>query len=86
MGEQPHLTELERKALTAWDECVPGYGFGFRKAAERSGTPPHLIRRVVRSLARKGMVAYERTLFFEDEPTISAGYVLTEQGKALLDG
>lgn len=85
MGEV-RLSDLERQTLRAWDECVPGYGFGFKKASERSGTPPHLVRRVVRALARKGMLAYEKVLFSEDEATIGAGYVLTDQGRALLDG
>lgn len=78
------LTALEVQTLKAWDQCSVGYGFCFKTAAKHCETPPHLIRRVVRSLARKGMLAYARTLYEEDEPRISAGYTLTKAGAMLL--
>ena len=86
-GSQPEalapsakLTALEIQTLMAWDQCSVGYGFSFKVVAKNCETPPHLIRRVVRSLARKGMLAYARTLYEEDEPRIGAGYTLTEAG------
>lgn len=78
------LSKLEQQALTAWRDCQVGYGFGFRMVERHSETPSHLIRRVVRSLARKGMVEYCRSLFNEDEGTMGAGYTLTEQGSKFL--
>ncbi len=75
------LTALERRTLSAWENCSVGYGFGFKTASEQSGTPAYLIRRVVRSLARKGMLEYSRALFWEDEPKMGAGYTLTDLGQ-----
>lgn len=74
------LTALESQTLVAWRDCETGYGFGFNEAAKLSGTPRHLVRRVVRSLARKGMLQYARALYWEDEPKMGAGYTLTEAG------
>lgn len=74
------LTALESKALMAWRDCAEGYGFGFRRVAQKSETPPHNVRRVVRSLARKGMVEFERTLMSEDGEMFGAGYVVTARG------
>jgi hypothetical protein len=78
------LTAMERETLTAWREIEVGYGFGFGTAAERCDTPRHNIRRAVRSLARKGMLEYARSLFWEDEPKMGAGYTLTEAGAEVI--
>lgn len=73
------LSALEAKAITAWADCDDGDGFGFRAAQKRSEVPAHLIRRVVRALARKGMLVYVSALY-SDEGQISAGYALTKNG------
>ncbi|QPQ55564.1 hypothetical protein IC614_02885 [Allosphingosinicella flava] len=79
------LSSTEAQTLLAWHGCSAGYGFGFEMAAGNCSTPRHGIRRAVRALARKGMLQYERMLFFEDENKMGAGYTLTEAGRALLD-
>jgi len=74
------LTALEDQTLLAWRDCGVDYGFGFKVAADRCPTAPHLIRRVVRSLARKGALEYARSLYNEDDGSMGAGYTLTEAG------
>jgi len=74
------LTAMERETLKAWRECSVGYGFGFSTAANLCATPRDNIRRAVRSLARKGMLEYSRTLFWEDEAKMGSGYTLTDLG------
>jgi hypothetical protein len=74
------LTDMERETLSAWRRCEEGCGFGFKTAAKFCATPPHNIRRATRSLARKGMLEYQRCLYWEDECQIGAGYTLTRAG------
>lgn len=78
------LSKMEAQTLIAWRDCDVGYGFGFKVAAKRCPTPPQSIRRAVRALARKGALEYSRVLFFEDEGLMGAGYILTEDGAAII--
>lgn len=43
------------------------------------------VRRAVRSLARKGLAAYERGLFNDDGQVAGSGYRATQAGKDLID-
>ncbi len=85
MGEA-RLSNLEQQTLSAWQDCEVETGFGFRRICSLSGTPSHLVRRVTRALARKGMVKYERVLVSEDENHLGAGYVVTQQGWEFIRG
>lgn len=44
---------------------------------------PHLIRRTVRSLARKGLTGYAKGLWSEDGAPMGAGYGTTRAGREL---
>lgn len=79
------LSKLEATALTAWQDCDDDYGFAFKAISTRSGVPLHLVRRVVRAMARKGVTKYCRCLW-DDDGAISAGYMLTDAGRALITG
>lgn len=49
----------------AYDPCE-WRAFNFKGIAGRCDVEPHLIRRVTRSLARKGFAKFERSLWFDD--------------------
>jgi hypothetical protein len=83
------LTENECSALRAWEGIPGGDSFDWRalnftSVAGRCDLPQPLIRRTVRALARKGLLAYERALWNDDGPA-GAGYRITESGMARLD-
>ena len=78
------LTALELTVLRAWRGMDVGYGFGFNEAASRSGVDRSKIRRIVRSISRKGALEYCNALFWEDENRIGAGYFLTTAGDKIL--
>lgn len=80
------LTANERAVLLdmypncGWDEeplCLPF------KAIH--GVEPILVRRTVRSLARKGLASFHKGLWTDDGEPAGAGYTLTPQGRALAD-
>lgn len=95
-GRVPAMTSLsdnERKLLLAMHEnhdseydefCGPngaGVCFSFKGLANICPQlPAHLIRRTVRALARKGLVAYEKGLWCDDRPA-GAGYGIIEAGR-----
>lgn len=83
------VSERELKVLVALDQDFSSefycwMALYFRTIAERSGIEPHLVRRVVRSLARKGLAQYERGLFTEDGLTAGSGYRCTQAGHDFL--
>ena len=79
------FTELEQKALTAWQDCGEDFGFlSFAAVAQRSGLERHRVRRVVRSLARKGIVQFQRGLWTDDGEMYGSGYGLTPAGRLAL--
>jgi hypothetical protein len=89
MSETPSavtLTALERQALVGMNAPEDCSSFTFAQIAERSGLERCRVRRVVRSLARKGMAQYWRTAFYEDENKLAAGYALTDAGRNFADG
>ena len=54
--------------------------FNFKGITKRCDVEPHLIRRVVRALARKGLAQYERSLWCDDGMPAGAGYRCTDAG------
>ena len=81
MSERAHTpgraSVSERKvpvALSgAYDPCE-WRAFNFKGIAGRCDVEPHLIRRVTRSLARKGFAKFEQSLWFDDGVPAGAGY------------
>lgn len=76
------LSERETRALQVLSDhyhsdCNCLY---LRTIAEHSGVEPKLIRRVVRSLARKGMAELVRGLFDDDGRIVGSGYCCTRSG------
>ncbi len=85
MSNEIRLSDRERRCLMAWEALGPDYCLNFKGVAARSDIEPHNIRRVVRSLARKGLLCFQRGLFDECDGTLAgSGYGLTENGYALL--
>lgn len=87
MTDCPSLSALEAQALAAWDDWEAremGYALYFREIAERSGVPERQVRRVVRALARKGVVTLVRGLFDDEGRTAGSGYGLMPLGRAML--
>jgi Mn-dependent DtxR family transcriptional regulator len=81
------MSPNERKALAALVEHYSidfGY-FTFATIASESGLAPHLVRRTVRSLARKGFAEYAKGLWTEDGRLAGAGYRATEAGRNAID-
>ncbi|NIJ40395.1 Mn-dependent DtxR family transcriptional regulator [Parvibaculum indicum] len=77
--DEVRLSDLETEALTAWRNGGVDMGISFKAVASRTTVRPDRVRRVVRALARKGMVVYAQTLWNE-EGMRGAGYCLTEAG------
>lgn len=76
-----HLSDRESRCLRAWDGIGIEYCLNFRGVGSRCNIEPHNIRRVVRSLARKGLLYFQRGLFDEYDGTVAgSGYGLTQAG------
>jgi hypothetical protein len=78
----------EMKALTALAQAYSDYEdfcyLSFKGVATRSGLDPKIIRRTVRSLARKGFAEYGRGLWNDDGRMAGSGYCCTKAGLAAL--
>jgi len=78
------MSPNELKALNALAEVFRDFDeysyLGFKSIAERSGLEPRLVRRTVRSLARKGFAEYGRGLWTEDGELAGSGYRCTRAG------
>ena len=73
----------ERKVLNVLANIFDPHewqALNFKGIAKRCDVEPHLIRRVVRSLARKGLAQYERSLWSDDGMPAGAGYRCTQAG------
>lgn len=84
----PAVSARERKVLAVLAEGFDPFewrAFNFKGIEKSCDVEPYLIRRVTRSLARKGLAQYERTLWDEDYGPAGAGYRCTEAGFALLN-
>lgn len=79
------LSAREKSCMQAWAGIGYGYCLNFTGVARRCDIEPHNVRRVVRSLARKGLVEFHRGLFDESDGSVAgAGYGLTPAGEAWL--
>lgn len=78
------MSPNEKQALAALASAyVESDGFcylSFAGIASRSGLDPKLVRRTVRSLARKGFAQYCRGLWTEDGEVAGSGYACTQAG------
>ena len=84
-GQQiPSLTALERQALSAWEDTSEYGGLHFAAIQKRSKIKPHLVRRVVRALARKGYVKFCRGMWTEDGEMYGSGYAITNTARAAI--
>jgi Mn-dependent DtxR family transcriptional regulator len=78
----------EMKALKALADARSEYEdfcyLSFKGIAKRSGLDPSLVRRTVRSLARKGFAEYGRGLWTDEGEMAGSGYCCTKAGAAAL--
>lgn len=81
----PKLSAREDLALEAWAGTESDFGcLSFRAVAQRSSVEPHNVRRVVRSLARKGVTEFHRGLWSDEGDPRGSGYGLTDLGRSML--
>jgi hypothetical protein len=81
------LSVREACCLQAWNGIGHGYCLNFKGVARGCDIEPYNVRRVVRALARKGLVEFHRGLFDESDGGVAgAGYGLTPAGEAWLSG
>ncbi len=82
------MSPNEMKALKAlaeaYSECEDFCFLSFKGIAARSKLDPKLVRRTVRSLARKGFAKYQSGLWNDDGEMAGAGYCCTKEGAALM--
>ena len=89
VGDYPmseiRLTDNERTALSAWKDVYFDCSvLNFDLVSRKSGLPRNLVRRTVRSLARKGITEFAQTCWTEDGEIAGAGYMLTKQGREIM--
>lgn len=78
------LAAEHQRVLSAWREVDPELGYlSFRGVSRRSGVGEDKIRRIVRHLARKGLLQFGKGLWDEDGPR-GAGYGLTPAGRTAI--
>lgn len=82
-NEQVVLQAMISATPSSWEsDAWPYWFFGFETIRRYSGgSDRNLIRRIVRSLARKGMAEYRRGLSSEDGEVAGAGYGVTIAGR-----
>lgn len=82
------MSPNEMKALQALAEAYGDYEefcfLSFKVIAKRSGLDPKLVRRTVRSLARKGFARYANGLWTDEGELAGAGYCCTKDGYAAI--
>lgn len=76
------LSEREKALLvgTVNSDWYPDWYYPFAAIAEITETPRADVRRIVRSLARKGIMQFASGLSTEDGDFLGSGYALTEKG------
>jgi hypothetical protein len=80
------LTANQQEALRGLLGTDEGEMFRtFKGIAANCDLDPQLIRRTVRSLARKGLATYAKGLWTDDGEPAGAGYALTNTGQKLAD-
>lgn len=87
MKDKIKINENERKVL---EKLVEAYepeewgAYGFKSLSLITELEIKAVRRSCRSLAKKGLAAYERTLWSDDGPA-GAGYRATEKGAEFIE-
>lgn len=85
MAVSARISDRERKVLAALAECGEDFGYlSFATIARRSGIEPDNVRRVTRSLARKGLAAFGKGLWTDDGRPAGSGYCATQAGRAVI--
>lgn len=82
------LNEKEWKVLKVLAEVYEPDEWGayaFKGLAAQTSLEIKEVRRACRSLAKKGLAQYERTLWNEETGPAGAGYRATEEGAALIN-
>jgi hypothetical protein len=86
MSKRIHLSDREDRCIHAWDGIGAGYCLNFRGVSQRCAIEAHNVRRVVRSLACKGLLEFKRGLFDECDGSVAgSGYGLTPLGEEILN-
>jgi len=79
----PKLNRNEAKVLAHLAAVAGDFGcFPFRPLMQRTRLKRAEVRRVCRSLARKGLAEFHRGLWNEDGEPVGSGYGATELGVA----
>ena len=81
------ISERETKVLEVLADYFDAEGncLYFKTIGKLSGIEPDLVRRVTRSLARKGLAEYVRGLFDDEGMVAGSGYCCTRLGKETFD-
>jgi hypothetical protein len=82
MTAKVRLTESHRKAIIGLALAAPcrDWFAPFKSIASNGNLAPHLVRRSVRHIARKGLAEYAKGLTNDDGELRGAGYRLTDAG------
>ena len=79
------ISRNESHAMKAWEHTDSDFDvMSFANIASNSGLHRSLVRRTVRSMARKGVTKYYRGCWTEDGNPAGSGYGLTPKGRELL--
>lgn len=80
-----HLSDQEMRCLRAWEGIGEEYCLNFRGVTRRASIDPKEVRPLVRSLAGKGLLYFQRGLFDEVDGTVAgSGYGLTKAASEFL--
>lgn len=85
----PKINPKERLVLDYIGETggdLDWCAYSFAPIMKNTGLTRPEVRRACRSLARKGLTAFERALWTEDGEMVGAGYRATAAGRALATG
>lgn len=79
------LTNNEKQALRAWRDTYEDFDvLSFADIASQSTLPRPLVRRTVRSMARKGITRFVRGCWTDEGEPAGSGYGLTTAGRTAL--
>lgn len=78
-NEEKCLRALKRMTAPMGEMCVP-----FRPIMRSTRLPRKVVRRHIRSLARKGLAEYYKGLWSLTDQMAGAGYCITKAGLATL--
>lgn len=79
------LLAMNEHCSTEYEDFGGFTCYTFKGLARMSSLDPKLIRRTVRSLARKGLTGYEKGLMNENGEVCGAGYGITKLGRETAD-